>query len=367
MTVAFLDPSATYRELRDELDAAYRRVMASGQYVLGEEVAAFERELATLCDVGHAVGCGNGLEALALALGGAGIGPGDEVIVPAHTFIATWLAVARTGAAVVPADVDADTLNLDPDAASAVVSPRTAAILPVHLYGHPADMDTIGAIGARDGLLVLEDAAQAHGARWRGRPVGGLGDAAGFSFYPGKNLGAFGDAGALTCRDGDLAAAVRRLGNYGAASKYVHEELGGNSRLDPLQAAFLRVKLTALQRWNARRTDIADAYLEGLADAPELTLPTILDGAEPAWHLFCVRHPRRDALQAHLARAGIATLVHYPVPPHRSGAFRALGLADGAFPVAELAAATLLSLPMGPHLDSDDVNRVIEAVREFTG
>lgn len=363
--VAFLDPGATYAELHDELDAAYRRVMASGWYIGGVEVEAFERELAALCETAHAVGVGNGLDALALSLRAAGIGPGDEVLVPAQTFVATWLAVSRAGATPVGVDVDPATLCIDPAASRAAVGPRTAALIPVHLHGHPAAMDELAALAARHGLFLLEDAAQAHGARLRGRPAGALGDAAAFSFYPAKNLGAFGDAGAVTCSDDELAQRIRRLGNYGSAERYVHVEAGENSRLDPLQAAFLRVKLGALGRWNARRAAIAGAYLDGLADLAELTLPGVAAGVEPVWHLFCVRHPRRDELAAHLRAAGIETLIHYPVPPHRCEAFASLGLAAGSFPVAEAAAATSLSLPIGPHLDDGDVMRVIEAVRGY--
>lgn len=363
--VPFLDLTAGQRELESELEAAYHRVMGSGRYVLGPEVEAFEREFAAMCQASQAVGVGNGLEALALALQAAGIGPGDEVIVPAHTFVATWLAVSRTGATLVPVDVEPDTLNVDPLAVAAAITGRTAAIVPVHLYGHPADMDAIGVLAARRGLFVLEDAAQAHGARHGERSAGSLGDAAAFSFYPGKNLGAFGDGGAVTCADPSLADAVRRLRNYGSTVKYEHEELGGNSRLDPLQAAFLRAKLPVLERWNQRRTEIAAAYIEGLGGVPGLTLPVVRDGVAPAWHLFCVRHPHRDALRADLERAGVATLVHYPVPPHRCGAYASLGLGDGAFPVTESAARTLLSLPIGPHLDDDAVAHVIEAVRSF--
>ena len=358
MTVPFLDVRAGYLELRAELDAAYERLMASGRYILGEEVEAFEREFAAFTGCAHAVGVANGLDALTIALRAHDIGPGDEVIVPAHTFIATWLAVGACGATVVPVDVDRATLLLDPGAVAAATTPHTRAVVPVHLYGWPV------AIDAPD-LLVLEDAAQAHGARLAGRPAGALGDVAAFSFYPVKNLGAFGDGGALTTDDEAIAARARRLRNYGSASRDVHVEAGVNSRLDPLQAAFLRVKLAALPRWNARRAAIAAAYLDGLADVPELRLPPRPPpGVEPAWHLFCVRHPRRDALMAHLAERGVTTLVHYPVPPHRSGAFADLGL--GPFPVTEEAAATLLSLPIGPHLDDAGVESVIGAVRAFS-
>jgi dTDP-3-amino-3,4,6-trideoxy-alpha-D-glucose transaminase len=366
VSVPFLDVAAGYRELRDDLDAAYARVMDSGRYVLGEELEAFESELARACETDHAIGVGNGLDALSIALRAHGVGPGDEVIVPAHTFIATWLAVAACGAEVVPVDVERATLLMDPEAAAAAVTARTAAIVPVHLFGRPADMSAIGALAERRGMLVVEDAAQAHGARFRDRPAGSLGDSAAFSFYPAKNLGAFGDGGAVTTADSAVAARTRRLRNYGSNDRYVHEELGVNSRLDPLQAAFLRVKLGVLEDWNARRAAVAELYLDGLADIPELTLPPPGDhSTRSAWHLFCVRHARRDELMEHLSQHGVETFVHYPVPPHLSGAFAHLGLTQGSFPVCEDAAATLLSLPIGPHLDRASTGAVIEAVRDF--
>ena len=367
MRVPFLDVAAAQLELRPELDDAYRRVMDSGWYVLGEELCAFEREFAALCGATHAVGVGNGLDALELGLRACGVGPGDEVIVPALTFIATWLAVERSGATVVPVDVEPATLTIDPSAVAAAISARTAAIVPVYLYGRPAEMDALRALADRHGLLLLVDAAQAHGAAYHGRAASSLGDVAGFSFYPGKNLGGIGDGGALTTGDAVVAGRVRVLRNYGSVAKYQHTELGVNSRLDELQAAFLRVKLRALPRWNRRRTSIADTYGAALADVPDLALPPAASpGTECVWHLYCVRHPRRDALMAHLARRGVDTLVHYPVPPHRSRAFAALGREAGEFPVAEHAAGTLLSLPIGPHLDDRGVAAVVDAVRAFT-
>jgi dTDP-4-amino-4,6-dideoxygalactose transaminase len=361
--IPFLDLQAAYRELAPELDAAWQRVARSGWYVLGEELAAFEAEFAARAGVRAAVGVGNGLDALELALRARGIGPGDEVIVPAHTFIATWLAVTRAGASVAPVDVDARTMTLDPAAVEAACTPRTRAVVPVHLYGQPADMDPILAVARRRELFVLEDAAQAHGARYRGRPVGALGDAAAFSFYPAKNLGALGDGGALVTDDAALADRLRRLRSYGAREKYVHEEAGCNSRLDELQAALLRVKLAHLEAWNQRRRGVAMRYLEALAGVPDLVLPSVLPDSEPVWHLFVVRHPRRDALAAWLAAHGIGTLIHYPTPPHRSPAYRL----DRRFPIAEQLAATVLSLPMGPHLALDDATRVAEQIRRWPG
>jgi dTDP-4-amino-4,6-dideoxygalactose transaminase len=363
--VPFLDPRAGYRELESELDAAYQRVMGSGSYILGAELEAFEAEFAEACGSPHAVGVGNGLEALKLVMRAAGIGPGDEVVVPAQTFIASWLAATEIGATPVPADVDEATLTMDPAAVRAAIGPRTAALMPVHLYGQPADMDPLMELARQHGLFMLEDAAQAHGARLDGRAIGSLGDAAGFSFYPAKNLGAFGDGGAVTCGSSELADSVRRLRNYGSSVRYIHDEVGGNSRLDPLQAAFLRTKLRYLDRWNDRRSELADRYLQNLAGIPGLILPRVRDGARHVWHIFCIRHPERDQLAEHLDAAGVDTLIHYPVVPYLSGAYATLGFKQGAFPVAEQAAATCLSLPIGPHLLDAQADRVIEAVRSY--
>jgi dTDP-3-amino-3,4,6-trideoxy-alpha-D-glucose transaminase len=366
VNIPFLDVGASYRELRDELDAAYARVMRSGRYVLGDEVAAFEAEFAALCQTRRAVGVGNGLGALSIALRACGIGAGDEVIVPAHTFVATWLAVVQAGAKIVPVDVDPQTLLLDTDASIAAVTPRTAAIVAVHLYGQPVDLDALAVTCSRRALLLIGDAAQAHGAARAGRSVGALGDVAAFSFYPAKNLGAFGDGGALTTNDEALARRATRIRNYGGDDHNDWQELGANSRLDPLQAAFLRVKLRALSRWNARRRTIAGRYLSELAGVPGLTLPKSPGREEsPSWHLFCIRHDERDRLARYLTSRGIETRVHYPLPPHRSPAFEHLGFTKGAFPVAEAAAERILSLPIGPHMDDVSVGAVVDAVASY--
>jgi dTDP-3-amino-3,4,6-trideoxy-alpha-D-glucose transaminase len=367
MTIPFLDLRSAYRELQGELDAACRRVVESGWYVLGAEVEAFEAEFAAYCGVRHCVAVGNGLDALTLLLRACGVGRGDEVIVPAHTFIATWLAVTAAGALPVAADVDERTGNLDPARAAAAVTPRTAALLPVHLYGQPADMDALAAVAGRHGLALLEDAAQAHGARYKGRRAGGLGRAAGFSFYPAKNLGALGDGGAVTTDDAALAAKLRRLRNYGSTAKYHHEERGVNSRLDELQAALLRVKLRRLDEWNGRRAALARLYADALTDVPGLAPPFVPEWAAPAWHLYVVGHRRRDDLRRSLTRAGVDTLIHYPVPPHLSGAYRPGGWRGGPVPVAERLAREVLSLPMGPHLSEAEVRRVGEVLARFGG
>ena len=362
--IPFLDMKGPYQELQAELDAACHRVMESGWYILGPEVEAFEREYAAHVGVKHCVGVGNGLEALHLILRAYGIGAGDEVIVPANTYIASWLAVSYAGAVPVPVEPLESTYNLDPDRVESAVTARTKAILVVHLYGQTAEMDSINAVANKHGLKVIEDAAQAHGARYHGRQAGGLGDAAGWSFYPGKNLGALGDAGAVTTDDVELAEKIRTLRNYGSQVKYYNLYKGFNSRLDELQAALLRVKLKVLEEWNARRAGAAARYLDGLKDSG-LTLPFVPQGMEPNWHLFVVRSQKRDALQAHLKAQGIGTLIHYPVPPHLQDAYRELGLTTGSFPITEQIHREVLSLPMGPHLSLDEVEQVVEAFRLF--
>jgi dTDP-4-amino-4,6-dideoxygalactose transaminase len=359
-SIPFLDMKAPYLELQLELDSAYRRVMRSGSYILGAELEAFEAEFAEYCSVRHCIGVGSGLEALHLALRGWDIGAGDEVIVPSNTYIATWLAVTCTGATPVPVEPVLSTYNLDPAMIEAALSPRTKAILPVHLYGQPADMDAINEIARRHGLKVLEDAAQAHGAEYKRRRTGSLGDAAGFSFYPGKNLGAFGDAGAVTTNDAELADRIRLLRNYGSKKKYVHEVIGFNSRLDELQAALLRVKLKQLDEWNRRRREVAAWYMEHLPRTfPTFELPAVPDWASPCWHLFVVRVADRDSVQAMLAKRGIGTLIHYPIPPHMQDPYGDLGRAAGGFPIAERISKEALSIPMGPHLNCSTLAELI--------
>ena len=364
MSVAFLDLKEAYRELKADLDQAVARVLESGIYIGGPEVAAFEQEFADYCGAGHCIGVGNGLDALSLALKALGVAPGDEVIVASNTFIATLLAVSGIGAVPVMVEPDPDTHNLDPARVEAAVTGRTRVLLPTHLYGQPADLDPLLEIARRHGLALLEDAAQAQGARYKGRRIGAHGDAVAWSFYPGKNLGALGDAGAVTTNDPDLAKRIRMLGNYGSSTKYVHELRGVNSRLDPLQAAVLRVKLARLDEWNARRARIAAFYGDRLRDAP-LDLPFVPNWADPAWHLFVVRTARRDALQVALAEAGIQTLIHYPTPPHLQGAYADLGQKAGSFPLAERLAGEVLSLPIGPHLTEAAAARVADAVDRF--
>ena len=361
-TVPFLDLTAAYEGAKSDLDAAVARVTCSGMYLLGAELSAFEDAYARFCGAERCVGVANGLDALHLAMRALGVGPGDEVIVPANTYIATWLAVSQCRATIVPVDPDPATYNICRDCTEPAITPRTKVILPVHLYGQPADMDPILDLARERGIHVLDDCAQAHAATYRGRRVGSLADISAWSFYPGKNLGAFGDAGAVTSDDARLADAVRTLGNYGSRVKYHNEIKGVNSRLDELQAAVLAVKLSRLDVATSRRRAVAASYLAGLRDLP-LTLPHVPSYAEPAWHLFVIRHRARDELQKRLAEQGIGTLIHYPVPPHRQPAYSELGWGAGRFPVSEAIHAEVLSLPIWPEMTEAMVQRVIEAVR----
>lgn len=362
MKVPFLSLDALHRDIRKELDAAYARVMRSGWYVLGKEVEAFEQEFAEYCGAKYCVGVASGLDALHLALRAYGISPGDEVIVPAHTFIATWLAVSHCGATPVGVDVDARTYTIDPDLIERAITERTKAIIPVHLYGHPADMDAIHAIARRHGFKVIEDAAQAHGARYKGRRVGALGDAAAFSFYPGKNLGALGDGGAITSDDECFIQEVRCLRNYGAKEKYRHDVIGFNSRLDELQASFLRVKLKKLDSWNESRRALAAKYINGLENTPDVRLPGVAVYAEHVWHLFVIQHPRRDSLQSMMRKKGVDTMIHYPVAPGMSEAYKN---AEGKRGKTEVGfCGRLLSIPLWPGMDETNVKNVLDAVRE---
>lgn len=353
MSVPFLDLQATYLELKPQIDEAIRRVLQSGYYVHGPEVEAFETEFARFCEADYAIGVANGLDALHLVLRAMDVGPGDEVIVPSNTYIATWLAVSQCGAVAVPVEPDEATYNINPALLEAAITPRTKVILPVHLYGQPADMDPILATARRHGLRVLEDGAQAHGARYKGKRIGAHGDAVAWSFYPGKNLGAFGDGGAITTNDAGLSDRIRVLRNYGSRVKYVNETRGYNSRLDPIQAAVLSVKLRYLDSWNDRRALIADQYISSLSTTP-LGLPGVPDWAQPVWHLFVVRHAQRAALQNLLTEAGVGTLIHYPIPPHKQKAYADRGFAASEFPGASAIANEVLSLPIGPHLVRSD-------------
>jgi len=360
--IPFLDVGAAYRELQVEIESAVLASLRSGWYIGGKDVEAFEEEFAAYTESQYCVGVANGLDALRLALTAMGIGIGDEVIVPSNTYIATWLAVSQCGATPIPVEPVPSTYNLDPSKVEAAITPRTKVILPVHLYGQPADLDPILALARMHGLRVLEDAAQAHGARYKGKPLGGHGDIVAWSFYPGKNLGALGDAGAITTNDAELADRVRVLRNYGSRVKYVNEVGGFNSRLDPIQAAALRVKLRYLEEWNGRRRAFAAHYYKELSGTG-LLLPVVPLWAEPAWHLYVVQHPKRADLQKALTKAGVGTLIHYPIPPHLQLAYQSAGYSSGRFPIAERMANRVLSLPMGPHLQPSDLAMVVQTIK----
>lgn len=360
--IPFLDLRDAYLDLKDEINTAVLQVLDGGWYIMGEEVDAFEAEWAAYCGAAHAVGVANGLDALILALRALDIGAGDEVIVPTHTFVATWLAVSAVGAHPVPVEPDLATFNIDPRRIEAAITHRTRAIVAVHLYGQPADLDPILAIARARGLAVIEDAAQAHGARYRGRRIGAHGDIVCWSFYPGKNLGAMGDAGGITTNRTDLAEKIRLLRNYGSRRKYVHEVVGVNSRLDPIQAAVLRVKLRHLDDWTDRRRALAAAYGEALKGSG-LILPQVAVGNDPVWHLYVVRSTDRKRLMGQLAEAGIGSQIHYPIPPHMQGAYAALGWAPDDFPLSKQLADEVFSLPMGPQTPTEAplaVRRVID-------
>lgn len=365
MNVPLLDLKAAHNEIRSELDAAFQRVLESGWYILGEELESFEQSFARFCGVPHCLGVANGLEALHLLLLAHGVGRGDEVIVPSNTYIATWLAISYVGARPVPVEPSPETFNIDAALLERAITSRTRAVIPVHLYGRIADMNAISSICKRKGLVIIEDCAQAHGAAQNGRMAGSFSSAA-FSFYPSKNLGALGDAGAVTTHDADIAEKVRVLRNYGSRVRYYNEVVGFNSRLDPLQAAFLSAKLPLLNEWNARRARVAKRYSSELADVRHLTLPASSGDGENVWHQYVIRHPERDQLQKHLTKNGIGTLIHYPVPPHLSKAYEDCGWKRGDFPIAEKMADSVLSIPIGPHLSSDSVSAVVDAIRSFS-
>lgn len=363
MAVPFLDLRAGYLALKPDIDAAITRVLDSGWYIQGSEVGAFEDAFAAYCNAAHCVGVANGLDALILSLRALDIGQGDEVIVPSNTFIATWLAVSAVGAIPVPVEPDPLTYNIDPALIECAITSKTRAIILVHLYGQPANLGSILITARQHDLVVIEDAAQAHGASYDTIKLGAHSDVVCWSFYPGKNLGAMGDGGAITTNRDDIAERVRTLGNYGSRRKYVNEEKGVNSRLDSLQAAILGVKLDHLDKWTEKRRDIARRYTDNLSG---VTLPHVPDWADPVWHLFVIRYPQRDLLMSKLAEEGISTMIHYPIPPHLQDAYKDSGHAKGAFPLAETFANDMLSLPIGPQMPKEDQNKVIEAINRLT-
>jgi len=364
MKIPFLDLKTINMRFAGEYAVALERILDSGWLLLGKETERFEAEFAKYCDAKHCIGVANGLDALHLILRAMDIGAGDEVIVPSNTYIATWLAVSYAGAIPVPVEPLDDTYNIDAALIEAAITPATKAIMLVHLYGQPADMDPINALARKHGLKVIEDAAQAHGARYKGRRVGALSDAAGFSFYPGKNLGALGDGGAVTTNDDALAEKIRVLRNYGSKIKYHNLYKGYNSRLDEIQSAFLSAKLPILDADNERRCQIAKRYSEGLQGAAGVTLPVVPEWASPVWHIYVIRHRQRDLLMSRLADRGIHCMIHYPIPPHLQPAYAEMGLKSGALAIAEQVHNQVLSLPIGPTMLDAEVEEVIAAVRQ---
>jgi dTDP-4-amino-4,6-dideoxygalactose transaminase len=363
MNIPLCDLYAQYLTIKADIDAAITRTIVHSSFIGGEELQAFEAEFASYCESKACVGVGNGTDALYLALRGLGVGPGDEVITVAHTFIATAETITLTGARPIFVEIKEDTMLMDPDALESAITSRTRAIIPVHLYGQPCDMDGIMEVASRHQLKVVEDAAQAHGARWRGKRVGSIGDVGCFSFFPGKNLGAYGDAGAVVSQDEQLIRRIRMLANHGRMDKYMHEYEGVNSRLDGLHAAVLRVKLRHLDAWNEARRRHARQYMEALRDSGA-KLPVVHPHAEPVWHLFVVRVGDRDSVQTVLQKQGIAAGVHYPVPLHLQPAYKYLEIPEASLPVTERVAAHVLSLPMYPELSRDQIEVISRAVIE---
>jgi dTDP-4-amino-4,6-dideoxygalactose transaminase len=363
--IPFLDLKKINSTYKNKLHEALDSVIDNGWFILGEHTSNFESNFAKFCGSNYCIGVGNGLEALHLVLRAWNIGPGDEVIVPSNTYIATWLAVSYTGATLVPVEPELDSFNINPNAIKAAISPRTKAIIAVHLYGQAANMAEIMSIANKNGIKVLEDAAQAHGATFNSKRVGNLAHAAAFSFYPGKNLGALGDGGCITTNDQQLSEMLATLRNYGSRKKYHNEVIGYNSRLDELQSAFLNVKLPFLDEENARRQEIAAIYNQGLAGVNGIELPRVSTFANHVWHLYVIRHPERDWLQSQLATKQIATLIHYPIPPHLQPAYSGLGYRKGSFPISELLHEQVLSLPIGPTMSKTEAEFVVESIRSI--
>lgn len=363
--IPFFSFDATTESIRAEIKQAFDDFLESQWYILGNKLSEFESAYASFNNTTHCIGVANGLDALHIALKALNIGPGDEVIVPTNTFIATWLAVSYAGATIIPVEPDEATYNIDPNKIEAAITGKTKAIIPVHLYGQPCEMDKIMAIAAKHNLAVVEDNAQAHAAIYKGQLTGSFGDINATSFYPTKNFGALGDAGALTTNNTELDKKARLLRNYGSSEKYHHEIVGLNSRLDEVQAAFLTVKLKYLAQWTAERQQIAKTYNDQLAGINNLIIPVTAEGASHVYHLYVIRTTRRNELQSFLKTKGVATAIHYPIPAHLQKAYDPLGYKQGDFPIAEELAATSLSLPMNPGMAIDDVQYICSTVRSF--
>jgi len=364
MNIPLVDLKAQYRNIKDEIDAAILNIVSEATFIGGKPVSDFEQAFARYCEANHAVGVASGTAALHLALCAVDLGPGDEVITVSHTFIATTEVARLSGATVKLVDIDSKTYCMDPEALEAAIGTNTKLIIPVHLYGHPADMDRILDIASRHGIPVVEDAAQAHGARYKGRRVGSIAKIATFSFYPGKNLGAYGDAGAVTCAEEETARRIAMLANHGRWEKYKHLVEGFNYRLDALQAAVLSVKLKYLDEWNERRRAIAALYDRLLAEVDEVVTPKVADYAEPVYHLYVVQVPQRDEVVAHLRENGVQVGIHYPIPLHLQPAYEHLGMKPGTLPVTEAVADRCISLPIFAEMTQEQVSFVVEKVKE---
>jgi len=362
MSIPFFDLAATYQEIKAELDSVYFEVTQKSHFILGPELEKFEHDFAAYCDSRYCVGVGNGLDALVLILRALNVGPDDEVIVPSHTFIATWLAVMAVGAKPVPVDVDESTFNIDPKLVEQAITSKTKAIIPVHLYGQPADMDSLSHLIKKRGIHIIEDAAQAHGALHNGAKTGSFGIAAAFSFYPTKNLGALGDAGAIVTNDSSLNKELRALRNYGSAIKYQHDYVGVNSRLDEIQAGILHVKLKHLDRWNQQRVEIAQYYSESLQQIKAIQIPMVLKGNMPVWHLYVIKSAQRQRIIDTFTKDSIGYLIHYPQPPHLQRACSGLQISVGSLPVAEKITGEILSLPLWPQMTLAVAKKVIESI-----
>ena len=365
MKVPFLDLHASYIELQNEIDSSISRVLSSGRYIGGSEVESFEDQFSNYCGSKFTIGVANGLDALVLSLKSLDIGMGDEVIVPANTFIATWLAVSEVGAIPVPVEPNPLTYNIDVEEIQKAITPQTKAIIPVHLFGQPADLDPILLLAKQHNLFIIEDAAQAIGSRYKEKKIGAHGDLVCWSFYPGKNLGAFGDAGAISTNNEALANKIRSLSNYGSNQKYIHNFIGMNSRLDPMQAAILKVKLRFLDSWIDRRKNIASVYSSTFKDHPDFKIPYVPDWAEPVWHLYVINSNHRNKIQNNLTENGIETIIHYPIPPHLQDAYSKILPTNISLPVTECLAQNILSLPIGPHLLEAQYSYVIECLNKI--
>lgn len=366
MKVPFLDLHASYAELQNEIDSSVSRVLNSGRYIGGSEVESFEEEFSNYCDSKYTIGVANGLDALVLSLKSLDIGMGDQVIVPANTFIATWLAVSEVGAIPVPVEPNPYTYNIDVKEIQKAITPKTKAIIPVHLFGQPADLEPILLLAKQHNLFIIEDAAQAIGARYKEKKIGAHGDLVCWSFYPGKNLGAFGDAGAISTNNEALSKKIRSLSNYGSNKKYIHSFIGMNSRLDPIQAAILRVKLQFLDSWIDRRKNIASVYSSAFKDHLDFKIPYVPDWAEPVWHLYVINSNHRNKIQNNLTENGIETIIHYPIPPHLQDAYCENLPPNISLPVTEHLAQNILSLPIGPHLLEEQYRYVIERLNKVS-